>query len=35
MTEQKKGEVMQQYGYFVQSQQMQMQQDMVSKLLGM
>lgn len=35
MTEQKKGEVMQQYGYFVQSQQMQQQQDMVSKLLGM
>ena len=35
MTEQKKGTIMQQYGYFVQSQQMQMQQDMVSKLLGM
>lgn len=35
MTEQKKGTIMQQYGYFVQSQQMQQQQDMISKLLGM
>ncbi len=35
MTEQKKGTIMQQYGYFVQSQKMQQQQDMISKLLGM
>ncbi len=35
VSEQKKGEIMQQYGYFVQSQHMQQQQDMVSKLLGM
>lgn len=35
VTEQKKGQVMQQYNYFVQGQQMQQQQNMISKMLGM
>lgn len=35
VTEQKKGQVMQQYNYFVQGQVMQQQQNMISKMLGM